>query len=83
MKGYLDPCTCMGKNKNGLVYQRLINATVLSLLTTILHFYTHLTFKADIVLFLLLMIFLPKYNICTCNPFTPQIKENLNATNVM
>ena len=28
----------MGKNNNGLVYHRLINATVLYLLTTVLYF---------------------------------------------
>ena len=33
-----NPFTCMGKNNNGLVYRRLINATVLYLLTTVLYF---------------------------------------------
>ena len=32
------PFTCIGKNNNGLIYHRLISATVLYLLTTVLYF---------------------------------------------
>ena len=35
--------TCLGKNNNGLVYWKLINTTILYLLTKLLYFYVYST----------------------------------------
>ena len=60
--------TCMGKNNNGLAYCRLIKATILYLLTTVLYFlYNTLAILCrDTVLFLSL-IFPCKYTKVICN----------------
>ena len=50
---------CMGKNSNGLVYCRLINTTLLCLLTTVMYFLYcvfDIVFMADTVLFLSLIL---------------------------
>ena len=57
----------MGKNNSGLVYCRLINATVLYLLTTVLYFYiAHMTFYG-------------RY--CTAFVFDPPMQNTINISN--